>query len=445
MPSYPLLGPNVQSIFEYIKFEIENIHLGEFDFDILDFFGVPSQFNYNIDFFSTPVIDDDNTVSPGAYGIISTCDFECLLSNIDVVFTYKDHTLISGPAVRVFQDDKDNAILYAALYNARDHLLILVKYVNQPLTRYGTKLAVLHNITLALNDVIKLRATGTSYSVFINCVLVIGPIVDTEIDDTNKCIGVIEIQLAGTPVLKNIITGFLSIYLTRVFYYCLDGISISKPLVPAVSDVNTTVNETSVILKSGQNGDRCYGFGYAQGFTDTDVALLKGRGYYIEFQFKYYITPSGNPISGLAFLIDESKADPDDFTGWVAIINKKLGKIQLAYYLNESLSDLPDPTHIVAEVTKTLDNNTLVKIVGSFAADVSNTLWSINVLTKQPTDVLYINDIIYVGANQLPIGDQVIVRRARTNYGLAWIGNGDIGNHSAYWSGDITEQYALIN
>lgn len=445
MPEYPLIGPDVLSVFEYIRREQEDIHLGEFTFDFLDFFGLPPGFNYNIDFFKTPVISDSPLeYSDQSYGVISTCE-PCPLNTIEVEFTFLEGPIIAGPALRIVSDDKDNARLYAALYNPRDNLLVFVKYLNKSLISYGIKLAVVFNVNLHTGDIVKLSATGSFYSVYINGILVISNIHDTSIDNTNACTGVVAVQLNATPILKKIENIFENIYLVRVFYYCIDGISISRPLNPVNTATNFCVNDTSVILKSGEYNHKCYGFGYAQGFTNLDLAPSEGRGHYIESQFRYYTTISGSPISGPAFLIDESKADPDDFTGWVLLINKKLGKIQLCYYLNESLSDLPDPSHIVAEVTKSIANNTLVKIIASFADDVPDTSWTINVFTKQPTDGSYVNDIGYVSANQLPVGNQLTTRKERTNYGLAWVGNDGIGDHRAFWSGDIDQQYAIIN
>ena len=445
MPQYPLIGPHVQSIFEYIKFEEEDIHLRPFEFDLLEYFGLPEGFNYDVDFFDTPLIGDDLVVSPLAYGVISTCDVACGLASISSTYTYHIGQLIAGPAIRIVVADKDNAVLYAAVYNARDHVVVFCRFVFQPLINYGFKLGVKHNIILHDGDQLKLQGTGITYIVTLNDVLIIGPVTDIGVDAGNECVGVVEIRGESTPVLRHRIDSFESIYAARVFYYCNDGININHPLTPLTSAINTTVNNTSVLLKSGQEGEVCYGFGYAQGFTDTDVALAAGRGYRIEFQFKYFTTATGNPISGLAFLIDESKADPDDFTGWVALINKQSGKIQLAYYLNESLSNLPDPTHIVLETTKAIADNTLVKVIASFGADVLDTAWFIEVYTKQPGETVYTTDLSYLGANQLPEGAQLSVRRARTNYGLAWVGNIAPGNHIAFWSGNITQQYAVIN
>lgn len=439
MPDYPLIGPHVQSIFEYIKFEKEDIHLGSFIFDYLTYFGLPPGFNYDIDFFSIPAFEEG--INPASYGIISTCDAACALNTVEAEYIYNFGVTIAGPAIRIVSGDKTNATLYAALYNARDHILVLVRYLNQSVISYGKKLGVIFDVNLVAGDRVKLTGTDNDYSVSINGALAIGPIHNTDISDANVCVGAIELSLDNTPVLKHLADTFDDTYASRVFYYCDDGIAVASPLSPINDSDNHFIFDAGAIVKSGQNGDKCYGFAYAQGFTNVDLSGAAGRGHYIEFVTRYFTTVSGSPISGPAFLIDESKADPDDFTGWVVLVNKDLGKLQLGYYLNQSLGDLPT---IVASANKDIANGTLVKVIASFGDDVADTAWSINVYTRQPSDITFINDITYTGANQLPNGDQIAVRMTRTNYGLAWVGNSALGNHAAYWSGTITQQYALI-
>jgi len=452
MPSYPLLGPHVQAIFEYIKFEQEDIHLGDFNFNLIDFFGIPPGFNYIIDLI-TPFTENGEVIySEEAYGLIYTCDTPCILTEIESTYNIGD--LIAGPALVVNGSTKDNTTGYALLYNPFNDSLVFTRYNAQPLTNYGFILSKNLNIGLSLGETFKLKLIGTNiFEIYANGVL-LDTVVDnglSSIGTANLCKGIIEVRVSTTilPIPEDEEEIFLG-HVTRRFWYCNDGISIVNPLLPTNPSDNYFLDAIDVFLKSGSAGVPCYGFYYAQAFTNIDGAGPSGRGYFQEIQFVYGGAISGSPISGICFRVDESKADPDDFTGYAVLVNESNGKIQLVYYLNESLSTLPPALQILAEVNSTLPAGTLVYVFLYQAADDIEANWEIDIWTKKPGD-FFIQDIFYYGANQIPPGAQGADRQANSNYGLVWVGNTSLGNHIAEWAGladDGSEElgnYFIIN
>lgn len=438
---YPLLGPRVKSIFEYIRHEEETIHIEEIQTTLLDFFGLVDTFNFFTDFLITPFDDTTETYPEEAYGLIYTCDDECLMTEIES--EYNAGPLKAGPAVFVNGSTKDDATGYALIYDPVGHKLAFVRFDNDPLTDYPRVLFKL-GITITSGQPFKFKIIGLGiFEIYVNNFL-LTTVFDTDGIDC-RCKGIAQIRIdSELPTPNSQEDPFLSHFVRR-FFYCDDGIVAFIPFIPvedALSD-NQFLFNNNITLKSGFNGDVCYGFYYAQAWTETDVAGSSGRGYYQEFQFTYQGPASGQPISGVAFAIDETKADPDDFTGYVALINERDDKIQLAYYLNQSLNDLPPPSQILGEVSKTLNAGNWVWISISQPTDEPEADWEIELWTHD--DITgWTLEVAHTNANELSLGAQGADRRANNNYGLVHVGNALPGNHRASWIGTIVEQYSYI-
>lgn len=137
--------------------------------------------------------------------------------------------------------------------------------------------------------------------------------------------------------------------------------------------------------------------------------------------FKYVGPVAGLPMTGICFAVDPAST-PGDFTGWVLLVNEVAQKVQLMYYLNERLGDLPDPTHIVAETTS-WPLNKLVQIF--YARDTARI-------------EVYYNDAGGVGGFEQPItytSATQIANGTRCNAGFVWIGqpNAGLEVQSARW------------
>ena len=259
------------------------------------------------------------------------------------------------------------------------------------------------------------------------------------ISSSNTCLGVAQLQLSQIPNLDPLTNSDTveTIYTARRFFYCDDGITVVDPFIPVLDPNLHFIDGIDFTLKCGSDGDKCYGFYYSQLFTDIDSAGASGRGYYVDMQATYNGALSGQPITGLCFRVDESKADPDDFTGYVVLINHVAGKIQLAYYLNQSLIDLPPAGQILAEVSKTLVAGALIYFDVTQAADDTEAGWTINVWSQNPS-LSYTHDITHTHANEIPPGAQLTARQANSNAGFVWVGNGNSGTHTAQYQGDNT-------
>lgn len=434
---YPLLGPRVKSIFEYIKFEEEKIHLIPFSFDLLLFFGLPPNFNYFIDFLGEPAIENGTIVYPSeTYGLAYTCDDACILTEIESIYNIGD--VIAGPALWKAGSTKDNATGYALIYNPFTDSLVFTRYINQPLTNYSVILKKHLTIGLLTGQSIKIKVVGFGiFELYANDVL-FSTAVDTAIPINQLCKGIAELRQSTTvlpaPPTPNSGEDEFDLHFVRRFYYCDNGIVITVPFIPIDTGTNSFQHNNDIALKSGENGDLCYGFYYAQGWTDVDFAGAAGRGSYIDFQFVYGGVISGQPISGITFAIDESKADPNDFTGYVFLVNERDGKLQLCYYENQSLSDLPDVSQIITEITKTLPAGSLVYADLYQPADDIEANWELNIWTQRPSES-FVHDITHLNANELGLGAQLTDRRARTNYGLVHVSNAALGEHIARWNG----------
>ena len=439
---YPLLGPRVKSIFEYIRHEEETIHIEEIQTNLLDFFGLVDTFNYFTDFFGGgPVDHPGNIYPPESYGLIYTCDDECLMTEIES--EYNAGPLKAGPAIFVNGSTKDDATGYALIYDPVGNKLAFVRFENDPLTDYPTVLFKL-TITITTGQPYSFKIIGLGiFEIYVNSFLLNTVFDDNGIDA--RCKGVAQIREdAELPLPNEEENPFLG-HLVRRFFYCDDGIVALVGLIPIEDPTfdNSFLFNNSITLKSGENGEACYGFYYAQAWTETDFAGASGRGYYQEFQFTYQGPASGQPISGIAFAIDETKSDPDDFTGYVGVVNERDGKIQLCYYENQSLANLPPPAQILGEVTKTLNPGNWVFASISQPADEVEANWEIELWTNDSVTGWTL-EVSHTNANEVSLGAQGADRRANNNYGLVHIGNTNPGIHRASWIGTIVEQYAYI-
>lgn len=189
---YPL-DPEVLSIFEYLKFQEEEIHLGELVFNPITFFNVPREFHYFSDFTGKPRTQDTGDCSSTAYGMLWTCDIiDCMKPFAEITYDDNPCNILAGPAIGIQAPfNRNNATLYGLIYDPINTQLVLAKWIHQPLTTYGTILGT-DNITLGLGDKFRIveNDDGT-ISAFVNGVEVIGPITDIDINIDTGCIGVI--------------------------------------------------------------------------------------------------------------------------------------------------------------------------------------------------------------------------------------------------------------
>ena len=188
--TYPLAGPEVLSIFEYLKFQEEEIHLGNLGFDPIQFFNVPRQFNYNFDFRGNP-INDINECDNTAYGLFWTCDIvNCIFPSANVTYSSNPCNILAGPAIAIHPPfNRDFATLYGLIYDSVNTQLVLAKWINQSLITYGEILGI-HDVTLSNRDVFEIASSESGISAKLNNVEVIGPINDTDIS-LDGCIGAI--------------------------------------------------------------------------------------------------------------------------------------------------------------------------------------------------------------------------------------------------------------
>lgn len=185
-PTYPLQGPLVQSIFEYIKYEEEEIRLGPFQFNYLQAFGLPPRLRYQVDFSNEE--PNDNT-----YGLIFQCELTCEL--VEVSYTYLSGLVIGGPAVRVGHlSTRDSATLLALIYNPYDGSLVFARYINQPLTGYGFILWSDLGYSIVPGDIMKLRQISTYvWRIILNDVI-LATVTDTVIPPSNNCSGFVQLR-----------------------------------------------------------------------------------------------------------------------------------------------------------------------------------------------------------------------------------------------------------
>jgi len=187
-PTYPLQGL-VQSIFEYIKFEEEEIRLSPFEFNYLEAFGLPPRLRYTTDFSNSP----EDGPNENTYGLIFTCELSCGLTQ--ALYTILSDTEIAGPSVRVGHlSTRDSATLLALIYNPFDGSLAFVRYINQPLTIYGTILWSDLGLSIVTGDIIEIRQIATNtWRILLNSVI-LATITDTVLPDTNNCNGVVQLR-----------------------------------------------------------------------------------------------------------------------------------------------------------------------------------------------------------------------------------------------------------
>lgn len=193
---YPLEGFEIQSIHDYVKFEEENIRIGNVYFDHLLFFGLPKNIRWLVDFPSFPTLPDtDNEPNPDGYGLIYTCDLVCGFPEIS--YTWIGGNFIAGPAIRVDPSSTaDSASLLGFVYNPFSHQLVFGRWINQPLTDYS---AILFSIaaTLISGDVIKIVAVASdTYQLFLNAAL-LATITDI-LPLSSECVGLILLRASST-------------------------------------------------------------------------------------------------------------------------------------------------------------------------------------------------------------------------------------------------------
>lgn len=145
--------------------------------------------------------------------------------------------------------------------------------------------------------------------------------------------------------------------------------------------------------------------------------------------FRYLGPTAGQPLTGLTFAIDPGST-LGNFTGWVLLVNEKAQRLQLMYYLNESLADLPDVTHIVADAAMPGVGD-LVQIL----YDRDNTRIDVFLSTQSGG---FSAPIAYTSASQISNG-------ARCNAGLVWIGTPNTNDVAiARWDKGVTLTAAYL-
>lgn len=194
--TYPLQGPEVLSIFEYLRFQEEEIHLGDLVFNPITFFNVPRRFRYLSDFRRIPRREDNGTCDNTAYGMLWTCDItNCPGPFSEVTYDNNPCNIFAGPAIGIQAPyNKDNATLYGLIYDPVNTQLVLAVWNHQSLTSYGTILDTF-NVTLSLGDRFRIADNGdNTLSAFLNDTEVIGPVNDDLGLLPNSCFGVIWIS-----------------------------------------------------------------------------------------------------------------------------------------------------------------------------------------------------------------------------------------------------------
>ena len=428
---YPLVGPYVQSIYPYIKFEEENIRLGSFAFDILEFFGLVGGFNYTIDFNENPA-DESGRVND-SYGIIYTCDKSCDLISHET--TLGSDPIIGGPAFRVSSGStKDIATFYGMIYDPFKHQLVFSRWLNASVKSYHQIMDVINGVTYPAGT--KLRATEITlnqFKFFVDDVEVkdITDFGTGIIGSGGTCFGMVKLLTIQQPVKTPISNTVGSTHLTSRFYVCNDGIVVTDNLIP-VPDTNfdptsDLVSSFNIAVKSGFNGETCFGILrtqlYNNGFDPTPDNI--GDYFYADFLYERL---SGHPRSGVFLRMDESKADPDDFTGWGVVIDGD--RIFVAHWINQSLEDYGT---IVAVYPSIADSGEGLSIEYGGWNTVAAATRHIKVY-KITSSAGYVTLGTYLNPEAIiPKGTQLADRQANTNIGIGWLGNDAPGLHVARW------------
>lgn len=428
---YPLVGPHVQAIFPYIKFEEELIRLGEFTFDYPGFFGLVPNFNYVIDFNDFPAEESGTTViyNDDSYGMIYTCDKNCNFVSHET--TVATDPIIAGVAVRIVAGStKDSATFYGLIYDPVKQQLVFGLWVNHNVKTYHQILAVKNGVTYPPGTKLRITEgpTANRYKSFVNDVEQFD-ITDATIGFAGTCFGMVKLLniVQTSKTVQTFSEG--GTHTVGRFFYCNDGIQVINNLLP-VPDTSgdPTTDLTSpfdVTVKSGFNGDKCYGFLRAQiwnnGFVVTPPAA-KTDYYYFDL---LYTRLSGHPRSGPAFRVDESKADPNDFTGWAVIIDGDW--LHLTSWVNQSLRDYGTIRKSFKYTMQANEGLSVEYYTGEDEPSFSTI--SVYRITTAPA-----YNFLFTYANPeaiIPKGIQLSDRQANANIGIVWIGNDADELHTA--------------
>lgn len=181
------------------------------------------------------------------------------------------------------------------------------------------------------------------------------------------------------------------------------------------------------------------------GFVICDMIRNNGatpQGRETSAGFVYPTTITGLPMTGICFGVDPGSSI-SNFTGWVLLINEVAQRLQLMYYLNESLGTLPGGgiafgetgSHIVAQ-SSNMPVNKLVQIF--YARDTPL------------IEVYYNNAPSGVGGAETPISytpTGQISTGLNCTAGLVWIGQPGSGTNTqtAVWNRGTAAAYLTAN
>jgi hypothetical protein len=137
---------------------------------------------------------------------------------------------------------------------------------------------------------------------------------------------------------------------------------------------------------------------------------------------------SGNARTGLGIRIDESKADPNDFTGFAAIIDGP--RIFICAWVNSSLAFYDT---ILATINYQMSSGEILSIEYNGHESVAAASRNIRVFTKKVGEGFVVRgtafDIEAIIPKPIIVGD----RRLDSNVGIVWVGNDAPGLHTAKW------------
>ena len=352
---------------------------------------------------------------------------------------YDGGTQNAGPAIRV-NAGAGRFMFYGlvALYVPAQTGIALVLYHGEPLSGIGTVIDT-QFVSLIAGDILRIEADSaviTTYRVKVNGLTVMQETLsESQISALNPCVGFVQVFDAPVDTIPPPGTA-------HVIQTCPDTFTLTDPFEPFL-DGFFYVDDEDITMKSGSTGE-CHGAYYVDGESQIDNG--GPRGSYIEFQFVYGGTLSGMAITGVCWRVNPAST-ADNFTGWVVLFNEKAGKLQIGYYINESLANLP--ANIVFERVVTFPAGTLVNVyhdtssVGHFGFRV------IDIYTQVPTFGYvneYYNDEFSVPDKTLviPPGDQLPLRQSNTNWGHVVVGVSDAGLQTAKWVGLQPTVYGLI-
>lgn len=361
---YPL-DPEVLSIFEYLKFQEEEIHLGELVFNPITFFNVPRELHYFSDFTGIPRTQDTEVCSSTAYGMLWTCDIlNCMHPFAEVTYDDNPCNILSGPAIGIQAPfNHNNATLYGLIYDPINTELVLAGWNHQSLSDYGTVLGV-YSVTLSPGDIYKILVNDDgTISGLLNNTEVLGPVNDIFNILNNSCTGIIWVPSSsdsssgGEPpedcndnithdsrsptngCLDSIVDDYYDGSYTPTIGLngsrasgCVNG-DITRFL---STGVELTVRSGITLPAPGLSYCPMAGFSIWFGNVTDESPGAAGNPVECEAAILIDGPPVGNPIFGLAFNVLLGST-VENFTGLAILVNYNTNKTQLVQYTNQNL------------------------------------------------------------------------------------------------------------